>query len=65
MKVKKSTKFVVTLMVILFTVSISSCSFRTTTTRSNYKAKKIPPGQAKKINGDQSAKNYAPRQNKR
>jgi hypothetical protein len=52
-------------MVILLTVSISSCSFRTTTTRSNYKAKKIPPGQAKKINGDQSAKNYAPRQNKR
>jgi hypothetical protein len=40
----------VTLLVILFTVSLSSCSFRTTT-QSNYKAKRIPPGHAK-INGN-------------
>jgi hypothetical protein len=51
MKVIKASKFVVTLLVILFTVSLSSCSFRTTTHRSNYKAKRIPPGQ-KKINGN-------------
>jgi hypothetical protein len=38
MKVIKASKFVVTLLVILFTVSLSSCSFRTTTHRSNYKA---------------------------
>jgi hypothetical protein len=49
MKVIKASKFVVTLLVILFTVSLSSCSFRTTTHRSNYKAKRIPPGQKKKL----------------
>jgi hypothetical protein len=49
MKVIKASKFVVTLLVILFTVSLSSCSFRTTTHRSNYKAKRIPPGHAKKL----------------
>ncbi|PKH66626.1 hypothetical protein CXF59_11870 [Flavobacterium sp. ALD4] len=65
MKVIKASKFAVTLLVILFTISLSSCSFRTTTHRSNYKAKKIPPGQAKKIHGDKSAKNYAPGHNKR
>jgi hypothetical protein len=65
MKVIKASKFVVTLLVILFTVSLSSCSFRTTTHRSNYKAKRIPPGHAKKINGNKSAKHYAPGHNKR
>jgi hypothetical protein len=64
MKVIKASKFVVTLLVILFTVSLSSCSFRTTTHRSNYKAKRIPPGHAKKINGNKSAKHYAPGHNK-
>jgi hypothetical protein len=28
------------------------------------KSKSLPPGQAKKINGDQSAKKYAPGHNK-
>jgi hypothetical protein len=65
MKVIKASKFAVTLMVIVFTVSLSSCSFRTTTPRSQYKSKRIPPGQAKKIHGDKSAKNYAPGQNKK
>jgi hypothetical protein len=65
MKVSRTSKFAVTVLVILFTVSLSSCSFRTTTHRSNYKAKKIPPGHAKKIHGDKSAKYYAPGHNKR
>ncbi|SEA82929.1 hypothetical protein SAMN05443667_109153 [Flavobacterium gillisiae] len=64
MKVTKTSKFVMTVMVILFTISLSSCSFRTTTNKSNYKAKRIPPGQAKKINGSKSAKYYAPGHNK-
>lgn len=65
MKVIRTSKFAVTVLVILFTVSLSSCSFRTTTHRSNYKAKRIPPGHAKKIHGDKSAKYYAPGHNKR
>lgn len=65
MKVTKTSKFTLSLLVILFTLSLSSCSFRTTTHSSNYKAKRIPPGQAKKINGDKSAKHYAPGHNKR
>lgn len=65
MKVIRTSKFAVTVLVILFTVSLSSCSFRTTTHRSNYKAKRIPPGHAKKIHGDKSAKYYAPGHNKK
>jgi hypothetical protein len=60
MKVIKASKFVVTLLVILFTVSLSSCSFRTTTHRSNYKAKGFRQDTQKKINGNKSAKHYAP-----
>jgi cytochrome c biogenesis protein ResB len=65
MKVIKASKFAVTLLLILFTVSLSSCSVMTTTHRSNYKAKRIPPGHAKKIHKDKSAKHYAPGHNKR
>ena len=64
MKTFKNSKFALTFMVILFTVSISSCSIHTGSSRSTYKAKKLPPGQAKKIYGGKSAKNYAPGQNK-
>jgi hypothetical protein len=63
MKVIKASKFVVTLLVILFTVSLSSCSFRTTTHRSNYKADSART-RKKKINGNKSAKHYAPGHNK-
>ena len=38
--------------------------FYTRTTQPTYKAKKLPPGQAKKIYGGKSAKRYAPGQNK-
>ncbi len=51
-------------MVILFALSFSNCSIQTGTSRSTYKAKKLPPGQAKKIYGGKSAKRYAPGQNK-
>jgi hypothetical protein len=46
-----------------FTVSLSNCSvnWRTNRATHSYKAKKLPPGHAKKLNGDKSAK-YAPGQ---
>ena len=51
-------------MVILFAISFSNCSIQTGNSRSSHKAKKLPPGQAKKIYGGKSAKRYAPGQNK-
>lgn len=60
----KNSRFAVSVMVILFTVSFSNCSIHTGTGRSTFKAKKLPPGQAKKIYGGKSAKRYAPGHNK-
>jgi len=64
MKKLKLSRFGMTILVILFAFSISNCSVHTRTNNSSYKAKKIPPGQAKKMNGSKSAKQYAPGQNK-
>jgi len=62
MKNNKISKFGITLLVILFAFSISSCSIHAGT--HSHTTKKVPPGQAKKANGDKSAKKYAPGQNK-
>jgi hypothetical protein len=65
MRTFKNSRFAVSVMVILFAVSFSNCSIQTRTSRSSsYKAKKLPPGQAKKIYGGKSAKRYAPGHNK-
>ncbi len=64
MKTFKNSRFAVSVVVILFAVSFSNCSIQTGTSRSTYKAKSLPPGQAKKIYGGKSAKRYAPGQNK-
>ncbi len=64
MRIFKNSRFAVSIMVILFAVSFSNCSIHTGTSRSTYKAKQLPPGQAKKIYGGKSAKRYAPGQNK-
>ncbi|MEO8534948.1 MAG: hypothetical protein ABI441_14415 [Flavobacterium sp.] len=47
-------------------LSFASCSVSSAgpSRSSNGKVKSIPPGQAKKMNGDKSAKKYAPGQNK-
>jgi hypothetical protein len=57
-------RFGMTILVILFAFSLSNCSVQMRTNNSSYKAKKVPPGQAKKANGSKSAKQYAPGQNK-
>ncbi len=64
MRTFKNSRVAVSIMIILFAVSFSSCSIQTRTTRTTYKAKRLPPGQAKKIYGGKSAKRYAPGQNK-
>jgi hypothetical protein len=65
MKKIKLSRFGMTVLVVLFAFSISNCSVHMRTNNSpSYNAKKIPPGQAKKMNGSKSAKQYAPGQNK-
>ncbi|MES2487483.1 MAG: hypothetical protein V4581_16240 [Bacteroidota bacterium] len=56
----------VTILLLLLTVVLSACSSTTTvsTRRTANSSKPLPPGQAKKVNGDKSARAYAPGQNK-
>lgn len=51
------------LLLIGLTLTATSCS-TSVRTGTPVKSKPIPPGQAKKMNGDKSAKKYAPGQNK-
>jgi len=67
MKKIKLSKLGVTLLVILFAFSLSNCSVQVKGSpphHHNTSAKKVPPGQAKKANGDKSAAKYAPGHNK-
>ncbi len=67
MQTSKITKIAVVALVLLFLVlSVISCSTHVHTHGPHpAPGKKIPPGQAKKMNGDQSAKAYAPGQQKK
>lgn len=66
MKIFKNSRFAVTILVVIFAISLSNCTIhsRTGTNRASYNAKKLPPGQAKKIYGGKSAKSYSPGHNK-
>jgi hypothetical protein len=66
MKKIKCPRSIMAILVLLFAVSLSNCSvnWRTNKATNSYKAKKLPPGHAKKLNGDKSAKRYAPGHNK-
>jgi hypothetical protein len=48
----------------LFQFHYRTVNWRTNERTHSYKAKKLPPGHAKKLNGDKSAKRYAPGHNK-
>ncbi|MRX70203.1 hypothetical protein SAMN06265349_101797 [Flavobacterium resistens] len=70
MQTSKYTKIAVIVMVLLFLVlSVISCSTHVHTGLGPGgpapTGKKVPPGQAKKMNGDKSAKAYAPGQQKK
>lgn len=66
MKKIQYSRFATIILIAVFAFSLSDCAVRvgTRSPRASYKAKRLPPGQAKKINGDKSAKRYAPGQNK-
>ncbi len=66
MQTSKITRIAVIVLVLLFLVlSVISCSTHTHTATPATTGKKIPPGQAKKASGSQSAKAYAPGQQKK
>lgn len=65
MQTSKFTKIAVVALVLLFlALSVISCSthVHTSAPAPAPKAKKVPPGQAKKMSGSKSAKAYAPGQ---
>jgi outer membrane PBP1 activator LpoA protein len=59
----KNPKFTTKIIIMLFAIALTSCSVHTTHKKSTV-TKKVPPGQAKKMSGQKSAKNYAPGHNK-
>jgi len=64
MKMFKTSRFTVIILAAVFSLSLSSCAVRVGSSHKMAKAKPLPPGQAKKITGEKSAKNHAPGHNK-
>ena len=66
MKNFKSPKFAVQILIMLFALTLANCSVKVGSHphHSSGQTKQIPPGQAKKMTGDKSAKNHAPGHNK-
>lgn len=64
MKMSKIKKIIVPIAALLFTFTLTNCAVRVGTNHTTVKAKPLPPGQAKKVTGEKSAKNYAPGHNK-
>lgn len=60
----KNTTIKILVLSAIFSFASCSVSSGGPSHSSNGKVKSIPPGQAKKMNGDKSAKKYAPGQNK-
>ncbi|QSW89712.1 MULTISPECIES: hypothetical protein [Flavobacterium] len=67
MQTSKITRIAVIVLVLLFLVlSVISCSTHVHSSHPRpASGKRIPPGQAKKMSGDKSAKAYAPGQQKK
>ena len=66
MKMFKTPKFVTQILIMLFAFTLTNCSVKVGHHHhhSSAKTKKVPPGQAKKMSGQKSAKNHAPGHNK-
>ncbi|PZX95488.1 hypothetical protein DOS84_00980 [Flavobacterium aquariorum] len=60
----KIQKFVAQILILLFVLTLTNCSVKVGPNHSHAKTKQVPPGQAKKMSGQKSAKNYAPGHNK-
>lgn len=52
------------MLVTICTIGFSSCTVHHHHRHKTVKVKKLPPGQAKKISGDKSARRHAPGHNK-
>lgn len=64
MKILKTPRFTAVILAAVLSLSLSNCAVRVGTSHNTVKSKPLPPGQAKKISGQKSAKNHAPGQNK-
>ncbi|RUT69245.1 hypothetical protein D0817_17235 [Flavobacterium cupreum] len=60
----KNTMIKILVLSAIFSFASCSVTSGSHSHSSNGKVKRVPPGQAKKMNGDKSAKKYAPGQNK-
>jgi hypothetical protein len=60
----KTPKFTAQILIMLFAFTLTNCSVKVGSNHSSAKTKQVPPGQAKKMSGQKSAKNYAPGHNK-
>lgn len=58
------TKYLIVIFIISMGIGLSSCATSVYAKSKPHKEKTLPPGQAKKIAGDKSAKRYAPGHNK-
>lgn len=64
MKMFKTSRFTTQILIVLFAITLTNCSVKVGPNHSSAKTKQVPPGQAKKMSGDKSAKNHAPGHNK-
>ena len=67
MKMFKIPKFTTQILIMLFAIALTNCSVGIGSNHHHHHSstsKKIPPGQAKKMSGQKSAKNHAPGHNK-
>jgi hypothetical protein len=64
MKIFKTPRFVAQILIMLFAITLTNCSVKVGSNNSSTKTKQVPPGQAKKMSGQKSAKNYTPGHNK-
>lgn len=64
MKMFKIPRFTTQILIMLFAITLTNCSVKVGPNHSHAKTKQVPPGQAKKMTGEKSAKNHAPGHNK-
>ena len=67
MKTFQNSRFAITVLVAVFMISLSGCSFHTRTHRphrTTIKARHHRPGHHKKMNRDRNSKRYAPGRNR-
>ena len=60
----KTPKFTTQILIMLFAITLTNCSVNVGPHHGSHKTKHVPPGQAKKMSGQKSAKNHAPGHNK-